>query len=812
MTTTVVYVSTAYGQDIIGNGTFLAPYKTIAYAMGQITPSSGTPFEIYIGAEVYSESSLALKPYTNLIGNDAVNAVVTIGAGNITLDASWAGQTSTVVIQNITFGVSTGIDFDFTSITGGAAVIDLTNVAVDATTVLNGRPSLADTFNISNCLFDGNFTGQSATFAVTNGTNFANTTTMFGTTGSSANIVVTANNCLFNCITLNLQTSGANTNATTITNSQNAITNFNITTSNTTLHIDSVSYSGITFSGGATFSANVVLLKESHSMFSNFTPVKYTPVDTSVTGNLHGIDNYLGTVPTNPVSPTNGGTGVSNPTAHTLPVAEGSSNFNFLGPLTNGQLLIGSTGADPTPAALTQGTNIVVTNGAGSITVATSTTPTFASATLTNTTNQLVLGTTNTTTLSSVAPSASRTYSIQDAGGAADVLTTLYPGTNSVTWTTTPITFNSSGSSAMNIGTGSYSGTLTLGNASATINNLGTFNINNTGSDNTNINTVGGTLTIGGGSTFVSNAGNVSLLSTAAPGGNFSLLASTSSTNTMTFGNDTGPTVFNTHGTININTSGSSAVNIGTNSYSGTMTVGNSSATLQVGSTITSPSATNLSITCATGQSVVVGPSVTVLINTTGGNVNIGGNSGTGLILLGNPGGPSTLKISGTVEAVSAGGTTLGTAVLPFGGLILGNAATNVYTISPATAAAARTYTIIDAKAAANFALSSRSTISQTTSITTGVTITGPTGTITTVSLSTGTSTVAGAFVVTNTFYSSSSQVITATASYGGATTGMPYVFVSATAPGSNTFTLTVANISTGSALNGTLNIYFTID
>lgn len=39
----------------------------------------------------------------------------------------------------------------------------------------------------------------------------------------------------------------------------------------------------------------------------------------------------------------------------------------------------------------------------------------FASLTLTNTTNQLVLGTTNTTTISSVAPAASRTYTIQDA-------------------------------------------------------------------------------------------------------------------------------------------------------------------------------------------------------------------------------------------------------------------------------------------------------------------------------------------------------------------------------------------------------------
>jgi hypothetical protein len=74
--------------------------------------------------------------------------------------------------------------------------------------------------------------------------------------------------------------------------------------------------------------------------------------------------------PSTPATPTNGGTGVSNPTAHALPVAEGSSNFTFLGPLTNGQLLIGSTGADPSVTTITAGSGISVANGAGSITIA----------------------------------------------------------------------------------------------------------------------------------------------------------------------------------------------------------------------------------------------------------------------------------------------------------------------------------------------------------------------------------------------------------------------------------------------------------
>src|ERR1700682_4452707 len=45
---------------------------------------------------------------------------------------------------------------------------------------------------------------------------------------------------------------------------------------------------------------------------------------------------------------------------------------------------------------------------------------TIQAITLTNTTNQIVLGTTNTVTVSSTAPSSSRTYTLPDAGAAAN--------------------------------------------------------------------------------------------------------------------------------------------------------------------------------------------------------------------------------------------------------------------------------------------------------------------------------------------------------------------------------------------------------
>jgi hypothetical protein len=64
----------------------------------------------------------------------------------------------------------------------------------------------------------------------------------------------------------------------------------------------------------------------------------------------------------------NGAIRNSNLTARGVVYANASQDLTSVA-LTNGQLLIGSTGADPVAATLTAGTNISITNGAGSITI-----------------------------------------------------------------------------------------------------------------------------------------------------------------------------------------------------------------------------------------------------------------------------------------------------------------------------------------------------------------------------------------------------------------------------------------------------------
>lgn len=58
-------------------------------------------------------------------------------------------------------------------------------------------------------------------------------------------------------------------------------------------------------------------------------------------------------------------------TNHAPLVGAASNGITSLGPLTDGQLVIGSTGADPVAASLTAGTGISITPGAGSISIAT---------------------------------------------------------------------------------------------------------------------------------------------------------------------------------------------------------------------------------------------------------------------------------------------------------------------------------------------------------------------------------------------------------------------------------------------------------
>ena len=82
---------------------------------------------------------------------------------------------------------------------------------------------------------------------------------------------------------------------------------------------------------------------------------------------------------------------------------------------------------------------------------------TMTTLTCTNTTNQIVLGTTNTTTLTATAPSAGRTYTIPDFGGAASTVLTSNTTTTVTTGTWSPVLGDATHNFVLSTGLGWYS-------------------------------------------------------------------------------------------------------------------------------------------------------------------------------------------------------------------------------------------------------------------------------------------------------------------------------------------------------------------
>ena len=117
-----------------------------------------------------------------------------------------------------------------------------------------------------------------------------------------------------------------------------------------------------------------------HGGFPNY----YMWVAEDVIGNIHFYNDTMGDFTTNSVGisgvgiPYYDGVGIfsSISTTQYAPlVGDALNNIASVGPLADGEILIGSTGNNPVPATLTQGSNITITPAPGSITISATTPP-----------------------------------------------------------------------------------------------------------------------------------------------------------------------------------------------------------------------------------------------------------------------------------------------------------------------------------------------------------------------------------------------------------------------------------------------------
>lgn len=123
--------------------------------------------------------------------------------------------------------------------------------------------------------------------------------------------------------------------------------------------------------------AGFVLTSNGVSADPSFQAVSASGAITSITGNSGGAEvplagnfNLLGTGSITVAGSANTETiSLTGLTNHSLLVGAGTATITNLGVATNGQIPIGSTGADPVLATITAGTGINVSNTAGGITI-----------------------------------------------------------------------------------------------------------------------------------------------------------------------------------------------------------------------------------------------------------------------------------------------------------------------------------------------------------------------------------------------------------------------------------------------------------
>lgn len=321
---------------LLGNGTsavtLLAPGGTNTVLTGSSTPSFQT-----------------LAVDATLVGN----GIGTSFGLDLTHANTWTG-TPTVSKANI-----------LTTYTDG---LTLTNpTAADVSNTVQQSPSISLTSQVWNTTATA--TDSIETWRITNvSTSGANTTSSLmldnGNTGAGFTNVAS----LSDAGVWNLKTGGSyQINGTSV---------LNATTLGSGVVNSSLTSVGTIATG--VWNGTTIAVNKGGTGATTLTGVLFGNGTSAITGS-HSVSLTSEVTGTLPVA--NGGTSLATLTAHSLYVGNGTSAPTALGSATNGQIAIGSTGADPVLAALTgTANNVTVTNSAGGITLSLPNTITLANS------------------------------------------------------------------------------------------------------------------------------------------------------------------------------------------------------------------------------------------------------------------------------------------------------------------------------------------------------------------------------------------------------------------------------------------------
>ncbi len=307
------------GSDVTGSGSFNNPYATpLAASVAIVDATILKPYVIYTISGDYSMATLPLKPFISYLTMGRSKLTV---AGGITADATWSGASNGYCYFG-GFELVSAINFDLGAITVASPKLYLQNLISSSTLTLVGTGSGTDLATIENCNFSSNHPTYT-NFSITSRANY------FGGSG-------------------NIQVSCTSATDAYIVDMQGD------------RYYDAQLIQG----NGSTMAVIRRNVKQDHnlSIVANNSPAA-TYVSLNTDSASFGLNsNSIPDITTDNVDLIGGGTiyGV---------LSANVNNQIKCNVLTDGQLLIGDTGADPVAATLTAGTGVNITNAAGAITI-----------------------------------------------------------------------------------------------------------------------------------------------------------------------------------------------------------------------------------------------------------------------------------------------------------------------------------------------------------------------------------------------------------------------------------------------------------
>lgn len=346
---TGVVTSVAAGTNINLTGTATDPIVNLDDAI-TLTTVNATTFDTNVAAAAVTlagTSLIADGTDANIDINITPNGTGVLATTELTLTAD-------LEIQYGGTGVSTLTQY---GVLIGNAATDIQALAVGATnTVLLGNTGANPSWGTV-----GNAALTNSSVTLSDGANIT-------VTGSPLSLGGTATIAL----------SGTTDHAVQLGNAAGSVTSLGVGATGETIMgatgVDPTWTSSPTFSGtvsATTFDTNVAAAAV--TLTGNTLSADGTDANIDInitakgTGDVVISSLSLGTVLEVP----DGGTGVNFLTDHGLLVGSGAGDITALASASNGQIPIGSVGADPVLATITEGTNIDIINGAGSVTLET---------------------------------------------------------------------------------------------------------------------------------------------------------------------------------------------------------------------------------------------------------------------------------------------------------------------------------------------------------------------------------------------------------------------------------------------------------